>query len=805
MKNVTTLLIFVISVTFLACSVDETIDRSLLEQQQIVPTPPVIEEIEDLVQEVVEDMVEEDAIDLEEVDEEVVEEIVEEVVEEIIVEPIIIEEITEEVIEEIVEEVVEEMNDVEEFEITATEICFFSDIIFVSGAPTKINCLLDLEGKEVTVPSNAILEFDGGDIFNGTLNFINGTIDGRFLNSNLTIAGEVDLIDTTFTFMTSRFDIVEGETTEAIAIKNKEVFQDLIDQVKSMDGEEFKVGKLDAYFSVGLTHKNANDLANDAITIPSDFHFAMSENTYLRVQPNTYFSYVLLATLKAENTIITGGNLIGDRFKHDYNTVASTHEWGVLFEAVGSSDILIDGVNFKDATGDGVKTVATGLRNSDGSLPSGVYECESITIKNCVIDACRRNNISIVDGTNISIINNIIKNAGNGNTGTASDGIAPKYGVDVEAYREYDVLYASIKEYEKATNVIISNNIFETNEAGSIIIYSGDEVEISNNESDHMIYLRETSNSKVLNNTLKASSSSKYNTAITMGDFRMYTNGKDSPLKQFSLNNEVKGNVISGFNNGIRVKGSGGTVSNNQVTDFEQGLGIEKAEDTKVFGNSYISTQDSSHGIVLIAYGNNVDIYDEYIEVDKRYLYSSDFNTDTVYASDVNTYEITIRNSTLIANKPSVIYSSYGVNVIDNEYINSTLEISQSNNVSFSNNDNIEINDRQALVLNTTENVEILNNSFNITADVLSQYSSIESENDKNTLVSNNVFKQIGGDNVIQFKSSSNAEITNNTADISDSIEFLLYFEGNNSTLLENKILSGDTDRNYVDGSGNTL
>src|SRR5690606_5754780 len=112
-----------------------------------------------------------------------------------------------------------------------------------------------------------------------------------------------------------------------------------------------------------------------SIQLPSNFNLVMSNNTFLRVQPNASATYTLMSVHLKENTTITGGNLIGDRFEHNYaptidevGLARNTHEWGHLLFIIGSQKIVIDNVNLSNATGDGLVFHSQTLRNNDGTL-----------------------------------------------------------------------------------------------------------------------------------------------------------------------------------------------------------------------------------------------------------------------------------------------------------------------------------------------------------------------------------------------------------------------------------------------------
>ena len=86
--------------------------------------------------------------------------------------------------------------------VTATEECLISDFNIQENSTITVDCLLDLEGQTIEVPNNVTFEFDGGDVFNGTLNFVSsGKIDGELLSSALTLEGDVQLTSDTLSLI----------------------------------------------------------------------------------------------------------------------------------------------------------------------------------------------------------------------------------------------------------------------------------------------------------------------------------------------------------------------------------------------------------------------------------------------------------------------------------------------------------------------------------------------------------------------------------------------------------------------------
>ena len=113
------------------------------------------------------------------------------------------------------------------------------------------------------------------------------------------------------------------------------------------------------------------------------------------------FHYSALALVKfyfskksTENVLISGGKLWGDRYTHDYNSISGTHEWGHIIMLRGVHNSTVDGVEIHEAAGDGIEIGGTAHRNNDGSLKPHGRESYNVTIKNCLINDHRRNNMS---------------------------------------------------------------------------------------------------------------------------------------------------------------------------------------------------------------------------------------------------------------------------------------------------------------------------------------------------------------------------------------------------------------------------
>lgn len=284
-------------------------------------------------------------------------------------------------------------------EITVTETCLLSDFEIQENSTITIDCLLDLEGQTVTIPADVTFDFDGGDIFNGTLNFeSNGKIDGKLLNSDLSVEGDIELISNEFLLQAERWNILEGEVTSQVAENNKVTLNELlifIDSLVPEDSVDFTINNLDAYFKTdGFDHNN-NASIREGIIIPSNFNLILSDTVYLRMYPNDNKSPALIFIGDGvENITITGGNFIGERDEHDYSQGAQ--EWGHLLRVGGANNIRISEAEFVDAMGDGIDVHGFGHSFDPYHIAS-----TEIYITNNTFRRNRRNQISVTAGNHI--------------------------------------------------------------------------------------------------------------------------------------------------------------------------------------------------------------------------------------------------------------------------------------------------------------------------------------------------------------------------------------------------------------------
>jgi len=565
--------------------------------------------------------------------------------------------------------------------------CAFSLSILESNSTLEIDCLLDLEGKAIDLPTGVTLVYKGGEITNGTLNFTEGNISGNLLNNSLAIEGNAKLIDPSFQFYPERWGIVEGETTDVKAKANRDNLRKAMTLVKFLGGDIFEIDKLDAYFDVQIYLANPKYQAQESILLPNDnFHLKMSDDTYLRVQPNGAPAYNLMTVYEGTNIKISGGNLIGDRWKHDYSPVNDTegrernsHGWGHILKIQGGKNVIVDGVNISNSTGDGFGVHGSDIRNADGSPGSSVIS-ENVVIRNSSIENARRNGMSILDGNGIRVENCKVFNTGLGKENPegvySSDGTWPRYGISFEAYRER-TSSGELREYNRIENVTLKGNRFENNYAGDIVLYTCSNIVIDNNFFDSKIANIAAHSVTISNNNFKArldSNGEPYNYALNLQSNISEWDG------EFTYNYSIYGNTIEGYGNGMILGGKDYKVYGNLFLNNKNSLGFENIDSGEFYDNEFYS--DLPYSIAYFSRGaqlKNVKVRNEIIQVEYRPI-----NFRSVEGL-ISSLEFTGCEMISKTNKSNFIENSSNIKITNN-YINSEFTVNNSSNIVISDN-----------------------------------------------------------------------------------------------------------------------
>ncbi len=566
--------------------------------------------------------------------------------------------------------------------------CTFDIATLENNATVTIDCQYDLRGATVDLaPGVTLLYANGGEIFNGTIVGDDLTIDGNLLNSNLTIDGTATLVDPTFIFEPSRWNIIEGVVSQNVALDNRNHFNEIIELVRELDATTFEIDDFDAYFDVsGTTILNPDVFANYSIRITSNFHLKMSNQTYLRIQPSNGWSDQLLH-LKGENIRVSGGNLIGDRLEHDYSPVVddlgidrSEHEYGSLVYIGGVINGLVENIKMSQHPGDCILVQSSGIRNEDGTPRPGLIYTKDITIRNCRVDSARRNNISLTDCENVLLEGNTVLNAGlETPENPAANGTNPRNSIDMESFKAtrdeggIEVLL----EYEIIKNVTIRDNDFEGNFRG-LNFFSVDGALVENNRFDDG-FASVNSRDCIVTNNIFIKGSNLDPTNDRGGSFtRKIRNGIDE-----AINNVISENTFVGYKAGIQISSTGAKVFGNTVIDCLEGIALS-GKDIQIYNNLITSTVPGSSGFfnAPTATAENLLVYDNEVNVMHRNVHLLNINREVTG----DQYRLTFDNCTFTPGKDFYLNNSNNITVSNSTNVNVVLDNICNNIIEFNNN-----------------------------------------------------------------------------------------------------------------------
>ena len=492
--------------------------------------------------------------------------------------------------------------------------------------------------------------------------------------------------------------IVQGTVSDAVALQNRKAINQAFQEAYEANYKIFAIDSLEAYFDiVTLTEGRSSFTPRlEAIRIPGpNITLKMSDDTHLRAQPNNAGEYELMTNNLHDNVTITGGNLWGDRNQHDYSGDGGG-EHGHVLVIRGGENCLVDGVVMKEGSGDGLD-----VKGLNFFYDANYNETRNLVVRNCIIDSNRRNNISITDGYHIIIENNQILNAGV-DTPT-SQGTAPQFGIDIEPYAEDNDAGVAFY-YEHIEDITIRNNIERGSVKGATIIVGGDTVMIENNNFETGIGYKHANNVTIRNNL-----SENHNPEYTdvSGIFA-------GPTREKYKGNEIYGNTVIGFKNGMTLVSNNHDVHDNTFRNFKTGLYLKGyLNNTDVYDNTFESSAASSDAAFFyLLNADSVSVRNNTFE-SSRFA----FRMDQVESENLNFEGNTIVSPNYTAN----LRRTSGVNVFENTF-NTGFEIDDSSDLLFEGNTLNSGNKDTFRFRNAQSNdVKIIGNTINTTARVMRQ------------------------------------------------------------------------------------
>ncbi len=652
---------------------------------------------------------------------------------------------------------------------TATTPCDFDLSELTAGETKVIDCLLDLKGKIITLPAGVILEFDKGDIINGTLNFAEGgKIAGELLNSKLKIEGNAELIDPIFNFFAVRWEIVEGTVSIDVARTNLDIMQNTVDFVKSLGASTFNINKLDAFFDIEDPY-SVGKVA--MIKMPSDFHFKMSDQTNLRVFPTNRMDAVgLILIQEVVGVKVSGGFLHGDRNEHGENL-----RGGILLEIKGGQDVVVDNVHMSFSAWTALTINSIGRLGNPIDDGSEYFPSKNILISNCTFDTNAGNSLSITDGEDIIIDGcEFIKS---GVDTEFSLGKAPRTSIDIEPFLG-----------QRVDRVIIRNNTEREGAGNAFLASGGVDILMENNNTERALGWNEATNVRIINNT------STGNLGGIFGGLQ------DEFALSRSSDNVISGNTLINCANGIAATNDDIKIFDNKFVNCIAGIVIDGLKDSEIYNNTYESNKETSFGIQARNFADNVTVRNNTFSGVGRSFLIEGINTDEEEAA----YKLIVTDNAFDNDNVGKIVYSRGIDITMNKFNSSGFGITSSTNLLINGNEIIGTNPSPTFTMNnftTLRDITITNNLFdNRNSNQLSSYgvrintvgAEFVTEN-SNILIERNTIKTVGGNYAIHSDEIDGITIRNNTLENSgeNCCIISLFFNGNNSTIQDNVVPKG--------------
>ncbi|WP_299676133.1 right-handed parallel beta-helix repeat-containing protein [uncultured Tenacibaculum sp.] len=589
-----------------------------------------------------------------------------------------------------------------------------------SNSTIEVNCLLDLQGETIILPSNVSFEYKGGSIINGALKFSGGNISGELLNHKLTVEGNVKLKSNTFFFEKEKWDLTEGQTTSEIALQNTAKLENLFFLIKNLGADTFKIDELDAFFEVTKvtsTTTNQNWYPSlEAVNLPSDFNLIMSDNTHLRIFPADRYnrkSGAILAVRDAENITISGGNFYGDRDERVFSPDDTGIEGSHLIHIHSGRNIVVDGGNFQDGSSGTFAIYSFGFAFNPDYNPT-----TNVTIKNCTIKNSRRMAIALVDGRNVTIENNTFINTGQPSANT--DGGEVGYAINIEPERFRDS-NGELKERQRVFDVLIKNNTESGSRGGFLTLTIGQDITVEENNIGTRVVSSFTSGIRIRKNKFKA-------LGEATDSWAMFIAGSGETV----FDNEIFGNTIEGYSSGIIVGTKDASIHNNTILNCGAGIQISKAENITINNNNI---DVSKNGIQATnTYANNITFKENKVKTSGNYsVYFAQMNNKSEDQSKTVLFE----KNTFYNDKSLIFSNAYGV-TFTNNIVNGGITLNNATNCEVLENEIIPIEKHGISLSNSLNNIKIANNQITKPTGTTSNYECIKNNSTTITNVTQN-------------------------------------------------------------------
>lgn len=244
----------------------------------------------------------------------------------------------------------------------------------------------DLNGEKVELPSNCVLKFNGGRLLNTSFQ---GRVSNEYVRPEWFGA------------------IGDGITDDTLAIQAAiNICESVVFAPKTyLVSNQHNVSYKDFY----------------ALTLYKGKHYLYGNNATIKLADNELQYYAVLRVTSTESTIIDNFTIIGDKDNHINPTEFG---FGILVE-YGNNFVNIRNCDISKMTGDAIIVDKYSSTKDDS---------KTIVIEKCTLHHCRRQGISLINGTDVFIKDCILSNI---------EGTDPNSGIDIEPVAE-NLLHTTI-------------------------------------------------------------------------------------------------------------------------------------------------------------------------------------------------------------------------------------------------------------------------------------------------------------------------------------------------------------------------
>ena len=255
----------------------------------------------------------------------------------------------------------------------------FAEQVTQANTIYEIRYDFDLDGKRVPLPSNCVLKFNGGRLLNTSFQ---GRVSNEYVRPEWFGA------------------IGDGITDDTLAIQAAiNICESVVFAPKTyLVSNQHNVSYKDFY----------------ALTLYKGKHYLYGNNATIKLADNDLQYYAVLRVTSTESTIIDNFTIIGDKDNHIDPTEFG---FGILVE-YGNNFVNIRNCDISKMIGDAI-IVDKYYSTEDDS--------KTIVIEKCTLHHCRRQGISLLNGTDVFIKDCILSNI---------EGTNPGSGIDIEPVAE---------------------------------------------------------------------------------------------------------------------------------------------------------------------------------------------------------------------------------------------------------------------------------------------------------------------------------------------------------------------------------